>query len=254
MEEKKNNKGLIIGLIIFLIICLILVFYFMFKMVYKEPSTNINETSNTETNSNEEKNSVVFTELTKYTLEEGEEKEVTVDNKKIKFKVENGIYYLNGKEVGKLVNNLSDLNLYTTNNMVIYPYFIGQSGYQYYINDFEGKKINVKYPENEINQYVNIRIKNNRLFVDIAQIGDGPCINEAQCFFEKLDILCTTEKNKDINEYSNELEKYKNEPMNITYEMIYDNKDVIIEKAEDINTIGKWIETFSKVCVIENNN
>ena len=50
MEEKKNNKVLMIGLIIFLIICLILVFYFMFKMVYKEPSNNsTNEQSNTET-------------------------------------------------------------------------------------------------------------------------------------------------------------------------------------------------------------
>ena len=248
-EEKKNNKGLMVGIIIFLVICLIAIFYFMFKMTYVgNKTTNNEETEQTQT---EDNNEVVFTELTKYTLQEGEEKEIIVDGKKIKVKVENGIYYLNNKEVGKIVNNSNDLNIYTTNNLIICPYFYGQSGYQYYINDLDGKTVNVEYPENLINQYVNIRIKNNRIFVDIAQIGDGPCTNEAQCFFDKIDTLCINKKNKDIKEYSSELEKYKNSPINKTYEIKYNGQEITIEKAEDITTIEKWIETFDKVCLRE---
>ena len=57
MEEKKNNKGLIIGLIIFLVLCLIAIFYFMFKMVYVGPNnTNFNETNNNEVNNSENTN------------------------------------------------------------------------------------------------------------------------------------------------------------------------------------------------------
>ena len=51
MEEKKNNKGLIIVLIMFLIICLAGSGYFIYKMVYVEKSVNNDITnSNSETN------------------------------------------------------------------------------------------------------------------------------------------------------------------------------------------------------------
>ena len=249
-EEKKNNKGLMIGIIIFLIIGLIAIFYFMFKMTYVGNKTSNDEKEQIQTET-AEKNEVLFTELTKYELQEGEEKEVIVDGKKIKVKVEKETYYLKDIEVGKIVNNSNDLIVYVTNNLIICPYFYGQSGYQYYVNDLDGKKINVEYPENEINQYVNIRLKNNRIFVDLAQIGDGPCTNESQCFFDKIDTLCKNEKNKDIKEYSSELEKYKNDSISKTYEIKYDGNEVTIEKADDINTIEKWIETYDKVCLRE---
>lgn len=53
MEEKKNNKGLIILIIIFLIICLIVSCYFVYKMIYIDKAT-INEINN-ENESNNEK-------------------------------------------------------------------------------------------------------------------------------------------------------------------------------------------------------
>ena len=45
MEEKKNNKGLIIGLIIFLIVCLIGSGYFVYKIIYID-NNNSNEIEN----------------------------------------------------------------------------------------------------------------------------------------------------------------------------------------------------------------
>ncbi len=248
MEEKKNNKGLIIGLIIFLIICLILVFYFMFKMVYKEPSNNnSSETSNTETNSNEENNSVVFTELAKYTLLEGEEKEIIVEGKKIKIKRKDNKCYLNDMEIEK-IKNIYEYEIYVIENLIVFPYFGGQSGdkYQIYNQDVEKIKINDKGGPDA--QYNNIRLKNNRIFVDIGSFGD--CY-DACPFSESLDTLCLNEKYKDIKEYPEKLDEHKNEVISKTYEIKYNGNEITIEKAEDINTIEKWIETYDKVCLRE---
>ena len=80
-EEKKNNKGLMVVIIIFLVICLVAILYFMFKMTYVgDKNTTPTESNNTETTKT---NEGIFTALTKYELQEGEEKEITVDGKTI---------------------------------------------------------------------------------------------------------------------------------------------------------------------------
>lgn len=249
-EEKKNNKGLMVGIIIFLIICLVAIFYFMFKMTYVgEKKSQSNENNNTETT---ETTQGEITELTTITLKEGEEVKKTIGGKEFTFKGENQKYYINNQEVEAKSINFTKYTVYFTNNLIIFPYNVGQSGNKFIVYNLNQEIVNINDKGGQDAQYLEIRYKKGRLLVDIGKFGDGPCTSESQCFFEKLDALCENEKYKDVNEYTEELEKYKNDKIyTTTYEIKYDGKEVIIEPAEDIKTIESWINTFDKVCVIE---
>ena len=184
-EEKKKNKGLIIGLIIFLILCLILIFYFMFKMVYKEPSNNTNETSNTETNSNEMDNNddndekIDFTNLTKYTLENGETEEVEVDGNKITLKRENDVTYLNDKETTG--------NIIYVSNLLIFVAIPGQYGEIYKIYDANINEIEIITNEDCFVQYNNFRLENKTILVD--NINNFDNIPEKICEFGTYQLI-----------------------------------------------------------------
>ena len=108
MEKEKNKKGLIIGIIVFLSICLIAIIFFMFKMVYVGDKTK----ENTNTTNIEETTDEGFTELTKYELQEGEEKEISVDNKTIKLSKKENICFINDKEI-------ENCGIYVTNKFII---------------------------------------------------------------------------------------------------------------------------------------
>ena len=65
-EEKKNNKGLMVGIIIFLIICLVAIFYFMFKMTYVGSSKSENANSKNIQQNEEETASTTLTNISCY--------------------------------------------------------------------------------------------------------------------------------------------------------------------------------------------
>lgn len=250
MEEKKNNKGIIIIFIVFLTVCLIAIFYFMFKMVYVETNNNTQVPSdNSEQtpidNTNVETSTGVFTELTKYELQEGEEKEITIDGKTIKIKRE-GVDSIIINE-NKLQSGYSN-KFYTTNNFLIFCQH-GQYGEHYSFYDLDGNDITLIKEESD-KQYDNIRIFNNRLLIDDAFIING----EKFITLDNLIVTkCLNEQSKDIKSYPNVYQGHYDDSLekNLTYEIKYINNTITIEKAVDINTIGKWIDSFEKVCVIE---
>lgn len=248
-EEKKNNKGLMVGIILFLVICLISIFYFMFKMTYVGNKTTNEKTEQTQTEK-EDNNEVLFTELTKYELQEGEEKEVTVSDKKIKLKRKDDKIYLNDNEIGKS-DGRNNYEVSVADNLIIFPYSAGQSGDKYKVYNLDGKEIIVNDNGGEDAQYSNIRLKNNRVFIDTGSFGD--CYDKTSfCyFFQRLDINCENEKNKELKENQEEYEKHKNDEINRTYEIKYNGQEITIEKANDITTLEKWIETYDKVCLRE---
>ncbi|MBQ8892714.1 MAG: hypothetical protein IJ068_07635 [Bacilli bacterium] len=239
MEEKKNNKGLVIGIIVFLILVLGVSIIFIYKMIYIE---NVNTTP-TERNNKEtmETNEGVFTELTKYELQEGEEKEI----KGNKIKLENYKYYFNEQEIEKSI-----VGIYSTQNLIIFAYSSGQYGGKYIFYDLEGNEKYINYENGDKDQYWGIRLKNNRIFVDYVYKESE---EEKNLIGNLQVVVCSLENAKEITTYLDVLNEHKNDEKNITYEIKYNNGNVIIEKAQDINTIEKWIDTFDKVCVIENN-
>lgn len=249
MEEKKNNKGLIIGIIIFLIICLILIFYFMFKMVYKEPSNNSSsETSNTETNSNEENDSVVFTELTKYELKDGEEKEVTIDGKKQTFKYQNSKIYFKNKEIES-----SSHYLYVTNQFIIFVDIGGQFGGEHYgFYNFDGNKIDLDKDKEII--FDDLRIENGKLLADgkiIKYLFDS--ISIGNLMIEHCD-----EKDKDnykkLSDYPDVIKEYQNEITGATYSFIYQNNKINLNIEKVNSDLNNILSNAKEVCVSEIKN
>lgn len=243
MEEKKNNKGLIIGLIIFLIMCLILVFYFMFKMVYKEPSTNLNEASNTETNNND---SVVFTELTKYELKDGEEKEVTIDGKKVNIKRNDNKYNLNDKEIGHEYTN----SIYVTNKCIITSNSGGQfEGNFYEFYQFDGTEIEIV--NNNGILFKELSLENGKLIAD-GEVG--------QYLFDFISLgnlsttPCITGNEKKLSEYPEVIDKYKDEITKATYEFVLKNNKIELNVEKVISTLNRIVEDSDSICVYENNN
>ena len=215
MEEKKNSKGLIIGIIIFLIICLILIFYFMFKMVYKEPSTNTNsnEASNAETNNSD---SFVFTELNKYELKEGEEKEVTVDGKKIILKRENSKIYLNSKELQG-----NGYNIYITDKLLFVS--VPSQNISYNVYDLDGNLI-----ENSLDEYLNLRLENGKLLFEkrnFDQASEGIIIAGKTIIASGGPVSTDNplSKNPDF------IKEHENDVLYTTYEILYKNNKMIVE-------------------------
>lgn len=247
-EEKKNNKGLKVVIIIFLIICLIGILYFMFKMTYvgdKKKEENQMEDITEPTTGN-------INELTAISLIEGEEIKETIGGKEFTFKGENKKYYLNNKEVETKGEVSSKYIIYFTNNLIIFPYNVGQFGDKFIIYNLNEELVDIDDKGGQEAQYLEIRFKDYRLLVDAGTPVVEPCSNEAQCFFERIDTKCEDEKNKYISEYPEEIEKHKNDKLNTTtYEIKYNNNQVVIEKAEDIDTLEKWIDTFYNVCLKE---
>ena len=178
-EEKKNNKGIIIGIIIFLVLCLIAIIYFIFKNVYVGPNNTPSELNETETNDTSEEKQVEFTELTKYTLEEGEEKQITYDKKTIKLSKKNNKYFLDDKEF------VESRGIYITNQLII-TYNTGQFGEIYEFYDFNLNKIQQEKNENCFIQYNNLRLENNKLLT--SHLDNYDTNPEKKCDFGTYEI------------------------------------------------------------------
>lgn len=244
-EEKKNNKGLMVGIIIFLIICLVAIFYFMFKMTYVGSSKSSNEEKKEETADTAETTQGEFTELTKYELQEGEEKEITVDGKKIKLSKKENKSYINDKEI-------AHVGFYVTNHFII-SYGMAQFGEIYNIYDFEGNIIYNRSEEENETQFENLRIYNNKLLVDSATIINGDEFIDNFKIGKLKYINCNNMTSKDINDYKDILKEHENDQLkyDLVYEIKYLNNKITIEKVDQIKTIGEWVATFQKFCVIE---
>lgn len=244
-EEKKNNKGLMVGIILFLVICLISIFYFMFKMTYVGNKTTNEKTEQTQTET-EDNNKVLFTELTKYELQEGEEKEVTVGDKTISISKKETKLYLNDKEVEK------NTGFYVTNKFIIF-YNSGQNGETYEFYDLKGEKI---YSTPENNYYWNLRIENQKLLVDGADTTNYN-LEYGTLTIENISIepcdLIGNGKGKSINEYSNIIENHKEESLEATYNITIKNQTIIIELEKKLVKVEKYLNN-ENYCVIENKN
>ena len=237
-EEKKNNKGLMVGIIIFLIICLVAIFYFMFKMVYVEEKKTPEENNNTETTVT---NDVVFTELTKYELQEGEEKEVTVDGKQIKLSKKENKSYINDKEI-------EASGFYVTNKFIISTGSnIKGSGVIRTIYDSNGTIIYEGKETDEI-FYHNLILENGRIYVDGEKMQPLEGIE-----FNKMWIVPCVMGGKSIREYSKEIEASEDEIISGQYEIKYNNSEISIELIKSIQTAKEYINQNQNLCIRESN-
>ena len=243
MEEKKDNKGLLVGIIIFLIICLVAIFYFIFKMTYVENKDNTNnntsESEQKETTNQEEG----FTELTKYELQEGEEKEITIKNKTIKLKRKDDKYYINDKEIE------NTMGFYVTNKL-IFSYNTGQNGEQYKIYNLDGDNL---YNTKENEYFWKLRIEDNKLLVDGADTTnynlEYGTLHIDSIIIEPCELV-ENGKGKSIKNYNEILEKHKDEVLEGKYDITLNNNDVKFNLVEAQVKVEKYIgdEGF---CVIE---
>lgn len=241
-EEKKNNKGLMVGIIIFLIICLVAIFYFMFKMTYVgEKKSQSNENNNAETT---ETNQGIFTELIKYELQEGEEKEI----KGNKIKREHNKYYLNEKEIDK-----SLVTLYSTNNLIIIAHTGGQYGFKYNFYNLEGKEIN---SENDPNMsYSYLEMSGGRLYASgynskYGHNGDFITLNNLAIATCGGPEGFTTS----IDKYKEQIQAYENEDIQSRYEIKLEKDKVIYEYLNSIYKVKDFLNEHTNLCVEEKTN
>ena len=243
-EEKKNNKGIIVGIIRFLVLCLIAIIYFIFKNVYVGPNNTPSELNETETNDTSEEKQVEFTELTKYTLEEGEEKEITVADKKITLKKENNKYYLNNKELYAETSVI-----YVTNQVILCSPSEGQFGAIYYAYDLNGNKIDI---ESEDAQFSNLRIESGKLMVDAFIMKthwmEGYRIGNLRTVPEGMGDC-----SKKLSDYPEIIEEHKNEILDADYYFDYVDNKLILKELQVKLTVEELAKDASNVCVEENN-
>lgn len=241
-EEKKDNKGLKIAIIIFLIICLIGILYFMFKMTYvgdkkEEENTNQDIIEPTDQTQGE------FTELAKYELQEGKEKEITINNKTIKLKRKDNKYYMNDKEIE------NSMGFYVTNKL-IFSYNTGQNGEQYKIYNLDGDNL---YNTKENEYFWKLRIEDNKLLVDGADTTnynlEYGTLHIDSIIIEPCELV-ENGKGKSIKNYNEILEKHKDEVLEGKYDITLNNNDVKFNLVEAQVKVEKYIgdEGF---CVIE---
>ena len=210
----------------------------MFKMTYvgdkkKEDNTTQDTTEPTQGE---------FTELTKYELQEGEEKEITIGEKKIKFKLNGEKLYWNDKEMnGKY--------FYVTNNFIITSQPGGQFGREtYQMYNFNGEKINLD-NEQEI-VYEKLRIEEGKL------LADGLVVQYAIDWITLGKVTTTACEKKDmkkLSEYPEIINEYKNKATEATYSFIYNNEKINVKEEKIIKDLS-YIETnANKICVEESN-
>lgn len=237
-EEKKNNKGLMVGIIIFLIICLVAIFYFMFKMTYVgEKKSQSNENNNLETT---ETTQGVFTELTKYELQEGEEKEITIGDKKIKLKKKEGKIYLNDEilEKAKVV--------YITNKEIIITSDEGQDengatvtygeGYfkeTYRIYDLAGKQL-------RFGMGKNIRLEENKILYDDPEFTKTSKIKVGDIYIGFCENK-NLKQAKKLKEYEDKLKEFETNAITNINEIIYSTGEINIEIYKSKLTIKDMI-------------
>ena len=248
-EEKKDNKGLKVGIIIFLIICLIGIFYFMFKMTYVGEKKTPEENNNAETT---EANEREFTELTKYELQEGEEKEIIIGDKKIKLKKKEGKIYLNDKilEKAKVV--------YITNKEIIITLDEGQDengatvtygeGYfkeTYRIYDLAGEQLRFGMGEN-------IRLEENKILYDDPEFTKTSKIKVGDIYIGFCENK-NLKQAKKLKEYEDKLKEFERNAITNINEIIYSAGEINIEIYKSKLTIKDMINDENYCGSLESN-
>lgn len=249
MEEKKNNKVLIVGLILILVLCLVYTLFFMYKMV-SSSDNNSNETSNTKINNNEETEQTgQFTELTKYELEEGEEEEITIEGKKVIFKYQDKKMYINGKEVG------NQSTFIITNKLIIFS-VTNQFSTDYDFYDLNANKIEEENFSDYRLDFEGLYLKEGKLLTKArnnpTEWEEGQVI--ANLITEPCDIA--QENSKKLSEYENVVKEHENDIIQGIYEIKYENNKMILELYERIQTVKEYLEglDLNSICAIEKNS
>ena len=231
-EDKKNNKGLMVGIIIFLIICLIAIFYFMFKMTYvgnKKNTIQENEQVDTKNNFDEEEvrkwlndNS---TWLLYFTVENVDFDSETATSKDYS-------YFLAWYLLISSDKSIDNKNINPTTTQYTYT--------KEYINSFLDKNFGVKLDKIEIvemdnayNGQVTYTEDDNNIYVNVHPFDGAPlyiCKLENISFSENQDILIKYNKYEkeslDDNEgklIGNRYLKIKNENNEYKVMKVYDD-------------------------------
>ena len=246
-EEKKDSKGLKVGIIIFLIICLIGIFYFMFKMTYvgdkKKDDDNSQDTAEPADQTQGE-----FTELTKYELKEGEEKKITIGEKKIIFRYNNSKLYWGDKELD--IQGQTYHSIHITNKFILISYDYFQWGCKYAAYTLEGQKMevindeNIRYTEPELSGgylYIkgeNIKYKRDEGAINLDNIDLGPC--GLQGYFKTS-----------IEKYQEIIKTHENDDIVSEYEIKQEDDKVIFKYLQGIYKVKDFINESKNLCVDE---
>ena len=241
--EEKNNKGLKIGIIIFLLVCLIGIFYFMYKMIYIEDNTSSNNNEDNKTEQKENDESVAFTELAKYTFNEGEEKNIAVDGKTIKIKRQNNKYYINEKELELNAEIIASINV--TNNIILFEIVPGQFGTTYFVYDLSGNKVEA---DIEGAQYNNLKLKNGKLCVD-AFVFKTHWMDGYQIGSLMVVPNGSGDCSKKLSDYPEIIEEYKDEVLEGDYYFEYLNNKLTLKVEKIKLTVAELAKNASNICV-----
>ena len=245
MEEKKDNKGIMLGVIIFLFVCLIAILFFMFKMVYVGDKTQQEETTTSDTTESSEEG---FTELTKYELQEGEEKEITIGDKNFTIKKKDSRVYLNDKEL-----ELSSAGIYVTNKLII-SIAHNQFGNLYSFYDLDLNKLSLNNSEGY--RLTDLYLQDEKLLVK-AEYNPTEW-EEAQIIGNLIIQPCEiAQKNsKKLSEYQDVIKEHENDVLAGIYQIKYVNNQLNFELFESTQTVKQNLDSsdLTKMCAIEKNS
>lgn len=252
--KKSSNGGLIIA---FILVCLVAVLgiigtiYFYNKNlddnVEDKPGVedNNNNDNNNDNNNNDDNNaiseSLKFTSLEEYELSSNDEKEVTINNKTLKFKTINDQLYFNDKKI-----EASYTKIYVTNLVVLFIKNYGQWGAVYSVYDLDGN--DVTYSIDNSYQFVGLRIEDDKLRADVY--------NEKVIWMEgyRIGNLITGSEpwvdcTKRLKDYPDVVEEHKDDILEADYYFEYSNHELSLKVLKVKLTVG---DLELDTCVSEN--
>ena len=233
MEEKKDNKTILIILIVCLVVCLIGIIIFLLPIIKGKEGINQSTNDNTSEiiNNNDQ---MEFTELNRYTLQEGEEKEVIIAGKKIVLKKNNNEIYLNDVNVGRYTY------IYLTNKFIICSKY-NESNYESFgvIYDLNLNQVEIN-KNNLMLRFDTLNIENGKLLIDAIDITGGYHFDGFQV--ENILIGDCENLEKSIKEIEEELKKYEDIALEAIYEIKYENNEIKLNVEKVIETVKDRIE------------
>lgn len=227
-KERKNNSGLIIT---FILVCLIAVLGIIGTIYFynKSLDNNVEDRPSSEDNNNNNESSK-FTFLDEYGLSSNDEKEVTVNNKTLKFKTINGQLYFNNKKI-----ETSYTKIYVTNLVVLVIKGYGQWGAVYSVYDLDGN--DVTYSIEDSYQFVGLRIEDGKLRADVYNTKniwmEGHYIGNLQTGSEPW-VDCT----KKLKDYPEIIEEHKDDILEADYYFEYANHELSLKVLKVKLTVG----------------
>ena len=263
MENKKNN-GLVVAFIVILVVAVIGIggtIYFYNKSLSKNNNENNNDNniidnnkSKTETGENNNLESLKFTELTKYTLKNGEEKKLTKNGKEIFIKRKsNETFTLNYQGIYSAYDYF-----YVTDYFIMFISGYGQMGETYEIYDFNGNLLDKKTVNDNL-QLSNLRLENNKLvgdYVNTEIYGDDGFIVEKTYIFQcgYFEITEETKPKFNKSEYTELINRHENDVLNGIYEIKYVDNKIKYDLLSAKETVKTFLEKNSNSLCVTNAN